>query len=70
MTYKQYIKEKQQRVVVSIDDRIVNEDMVTVADAKKACEMAVHELAEKLYHLPFDKAIDMMDRICQNPVEP
>lgn len=41
MNYKDYLKEKQQRVVVSIDDRIVNEDMVTVADAKKACEMAV-----------------------------
>lgn len=70
MTYKQYIKEKQQRVVVSIDDRIVNEDMVTVADAKKACEMAVHELAGQLYHLPYDKAMEMIDRICQNPVEP
>lgn len=70
MTYKQYLKEKQQRVVVSIDDRIVNEDMVTVADAQKACEMAVYELAEQLYHLPFDKAMEMIDRICQNPVEP
>ena len=70
MNYKDYLKEKQQRVVTSIDERIVNEDMVTVADAQKACELAVHELAEQLYHLPFDKAIDMIDRICQNPVEP
>ena len=70
MNYKDYLKEKQQRVVTSIDERIVNEGMVTVADALKACEMAVHELAEQLYHLPFDKAIDMIDRICQNPVEP
>ena len=70
MTYKEYLKEKQQRVVVSIDDRIVNENMVTVAEAKKACEMAVHELAEQLYHLPFDKALGLVDRICQKPVEP
>ena len=70
MTYKQYIKEKQQRVVTSIDERIVNEDMVTVAEAKKACEMAVHELAEQLYHLPWGKAMEVIDRICQNPVEP
>ena len=70
MTYKQYLKEKQQRVVVSIDDRIVNEDMVTVADAKKACEMAVHELAEKLYHKPFDKAVGIVSQICEKPVKP
>ena len=70
MTYKQYLKEKQQRVVVSIDDRIVNEDMVTVADAKKACEMAVHELAEKLYHKPFDKVVGIVAQICEKPVEP
>lgn len=70
MTYKQYLKEKQQRVVVSIDDRIVNEDMVTVADAKKACEMAVHELAEKLYFEPFDKAFGIISQICEKPVEP
>ena len=70
MTYKQYIKEKQQRVVVSIDDRIVNEDMVTVADAKKACEMAVHELAEKLYNKPFDKVVGIVSQICEKPVEP
>ena len=70
MTYKQYLKEKQQRVVVSIDDRIVNEDMVTVADAKKACEMAVHELAEKLYHKPLDKVVGIVAQICETPVEP
>lgn len=70
MTYKQYLKEKKQRVVVSIDDRIVNEDMVTVADAKKACEMEVHELAEKLYHKPFDKVVGIVSQICEKPVEP
>ena len=70
MTYKEYLKEKQQRVVVSIDDRIVNEDMVTVADAKKACEMAVHEFAERLYHMPLDKLIELVESICQKPVEP
>ena len=70
MTYKQYLKEKQQRVVVSIDDRIVNEDMVTVADAKNACEMAVHELAENLYFEPFDKAFGIIAQICENPVKP
>ncbi len=70
MNYKDYLKEKQQRVVVSIDERIVNEDMVTVADAQKACEMAVYELAEQLYHLPYDQAIYVVGRICQNPVEP
>ena len=70
MTYKQYIKEKQQRIVVSTTDRIVTEDMVTVDEAKKACELAVLELAGQLYHLPWGKAMEMIDRICQNPVEP
>lgn len=70
MNYKDYLKEKQQRVVISIDERIVNEDMVTVDEAKKACELAVHELAGQLYHLPWGKAMEVIDRIFQNPVEP
>ena len=70
MTYKQYLREKKQRVVVSTDDRIVNKDMVTVADARKACEMAVHELAEQLYRLPVDKVFELVDRICHENVEP
>ena len=69
MNYKDYLKEKQQRVVVSTTDRIVTEDMVTVEEAKKACELAVSELAEQLCTLPFDKAFDLIDKICSKPVE-
>lgn len=70
MNYKDYLKEKQQRVVTSIDERIVNEDMVTVADAQKACEMAVYELAEQLNRLSALKALEMIGHISLTPVEP
>ena len=70
MTYKEYLRKKQQRVVVHMDDRIVNNDMVTVADAKKACEMAVHELAEQLYHLPWGKAMELIESIFTKTVKP